>query len=280
MRRPTLTILAAMLLLVSGSAFATGNEEITPTIGEFLQSDQGAYLEKLRCLSSADPAVLALGDDFNDFPAFDETIYSAEHRSIGRAFLYSFVVPGLGEYYVGSKYKAAFFFAVEVATWAQYMTNHSTGSDKEDEFRIYADKHWSPTKYIVHLIEDLQVDTDTSKDFSHHMPDTKTQQYYEMIGKYQQFWPGWDDYASKENSSERQRQYMRMRDDANNKLNTARTWAMVALANHVLSAFDAALSAKRFNKKRDVFSEVNVKARLADNFDERIPQIVMTYRFY
>jgi hypothetical protein len=150
--------------------------------------------------------------------------------------------------------------------------------DKEDEFHAFADEHWSATDYTIHLIDEYgTLEDPTSGD---KLPAVKNQQYYEMIGKYDKFFPGWDDYNPDTETSERQKQYAVMRDESNNKLNTARTWAMVALANHMLSAFDAALSAKRFNSKRDVFSNVNVKARLADYCEEKIPQVMMTYRFY
>jgi hypothetical protein len=265
--------------LSAATSFAAGEaaKGTDPLIGEFLQAEQAAYVQKLADVSNPNPVLLANGD-FNDFPTFSGDMYSAEHRSVGRAFLLSFLVPGLGEYYAGSNLKAGIFLGFEVLTWTQYMSNHRSGTDKEDEFQAFANSHWSPTDYVVHLIENYNTIEDTLP--GDKLPDTKTQQYYEMIGKYEKFWPAWDDYDAKTNTSKGQRKYMVMRDDANKKLDKARTWAMVALANHVLSAFDAALTAKRFNKKRDVFSEVNVKARLARYIDERIPQVVVTYVFF
>jgi len=278
MRMVSLIAMLSAVLFISGTSFANEAEDNTVNIGELLQTARGAYVQKLADLSDSDPTLLALGDDFNDFPAFGGDIYSAEHRSIGRAFLYSFLVPGLGEYYSGSKIKAGLFIAFEALTWVQYTSNHSSGVKKEDEFQDFANLHWSATDYIVFLIEEYGVDEDTLA--GDKLPSMKTQQYYEMIGKYKKFWAGWDDFDRDSEISARQQRYVMMRNDANKKLNAARTWAMVALANHVLSAFDAALTAKRFNKKRDVFSNVNVKARLARYCDERIPQLVMTYQFY
>lgn len=277
MHRLSFLTLLVVSLLVSGMALASGSNDAR--IGEMLQAEQGDYVQRLADLSDNEQPILADGDDFNDFPRFGGDIYSAEHRSIGKAFLYSFLVPGLGEYYVGSKIKAGVFLALEALTWVQYMTNHSSGVDKEDEFRAFADEHWSATDFTIWLIEEHGSMSDSVLG-GDDLPAEKSQQYYEMIGKYDKFYPGWDDYDPDAKTSARQQQYVKMRDEANNKLNTARTWAMVALANHVLSAFDAAISAKRFNSKRDVFSNVNVKARLARYNQERIPQLVMTYRFY
>ena len=278
MRRVSLFIFLITAFVISGTALASEANDNTQNIGEFLQTDQGEYIQRIAGLSDADPMLLAGNGDFNDFPAFGGDIYSAEHRSIGRAFLYSFIVPGLGEYYCDSKLKAGIFIAFEVLTWTQYTSNHSTGVKKEDEFQDFANVHWSATDYAVHLINEFGTVEDTLP--GDKLPDMKTQQYYEMIGKYPKFYAGWDDYDRDSKESANQKRYAVMRDDANNKLNSARTWAMIALANHVLSAFDAALTAKRFNKKRDVFSGVNLKARLARYYDENIPQLVMTYRFY
>ncbi|MBN2788556.1 MAG: hypothetical protein JXR69_00040 [Candidatus Delongbacteria bacterium] len=40
------------------------------------------------------------------------------------------------------------------------------------------------------------------KEFTHNLPSGKTQQYYEMIGKYHQFAGGWDDYEGYERDAE------------------------------------------------------------------------------
>ncbi|MBU1318586.1 MAG: hypothetical protein KKH67_05240 [candidate division Zixibacteria bacterium] len=276
-----LLIMMVMLCLVSTTVFsAQGNDE-SEEIGDFLQTDQGAYLEKLDRLTETDPVMYAGSGEFNDFPMFDGDIYSSEHRSVGKAFLYSIAVPGLGEYYSGSKLKAGIFFAFDMLSWTQYLTKHSSGTKKEDEFEDYADNHWSPTEYTIWLIDTLGKESDADvAGFTHHLPDQKTQQYYEMIGKWEQFKHGWDDYDPVRDTSFNRVSYLSMREDANSKLESARTWAMVSLANHVLSAFDAALSAKRFNKKRDVFSDVNVKARMARRDGEQIPELVLTYKFY
>jgi len=281
-----LITLASLLILIAAVPCAASEENPEETsFGSMLQTDQALYLDKLSDISTGDPVILAKSGEFNDFPSFGGDLYSSEHKSIGRAFLYSALVPGLGEYYSGSRVKAALFFAFDIFAWSQYLGNHGKGRDREDEFELFANSHWSPTQYTVWLIEEWGItdDEDTTNQettFTHNLPDEKTQQYYEMIGKYEQFLAGWDDYDADAESSAKRQAYLEMRDDANNKLNTARTWVMISLANHFLSAFDAALSAKSFNKRKDVFSNVNVKARLAKYDGERIPQITLTYKFY
>ncbi len=268
----TLTLLTAA---VFGSSQSDGRDY---GIGELLQADQGAYLQKLSTLNDVDPMTLADASDYNDFPFFDSDIYEYEHRSVSKAFIYSFLVPGLGEYYVGSKWKAGLFFTIDILSWSQYYLNHSTGQDKETEFEEFADQYWSKDRYTIWLVETENTPLDTG--FTHNLPSEKTQQYYEMIGKWDQFVFGWDDVDRSSESSSRRQQYLGMRGDSNNKFETARTWAMLSVANHVLSALDAALSAKRFNSRKSTFSQVNVKARLAERDGERIPQVTFTYKFY
>lgn len=267
--------------LHSETGFAEQGGKEQEGIGDFLNADKGAYLEKLDRLTDENQIQFADAEKFNDFPMFDSDIYSAEHRSVGKAFLYSIAVPGMGEYYAGSKIKAGIFLAFDMLSWTQYLSKHRSGTRKEDEFAAYADEHWSPTAYTIWLIDTLGVQSDEDvSGFTHHLPAEKTQQYYEMVGKWRQFRHGWDDYDPVKDTSLNRVAYLEMRDQANKKLESARKWAMISLANHVLSAFDAALSAKRFNKSRDVFSDVNVKARMANRGGEQIPQLVLTYKFY
>jgi len=285
MKRKKIVLSFVIIMACISNVFGADARSDQTSIGEMLQMDKSFYVDRLNQLSNQDPMLLAGSDDFNDFPVFGENVYDVEHKSVAKAFLYSALVPGLGEYYSGSKFKAAAFIAVEAIIWTQYITKHKSGTDMEDDFEVFANEHWSPTSYTEWLIEEYNVvsDQDTSEDFTHTLPEVKNQQYFEMIGKYDQFRAGWNDYDEQQDSSyisPLRNQYNIMRDDANNELNTARTWAMISLANHFLSALDAAFTAKRYNDNRDVFSEVNVRARLAKYNNTRIPQIVFTYKFF
>ncbi len=59
-------------------------------------------------------------------------------KSIGKAILYSALVPGLGEYYVGNKGKAKIFFAAEALTWISFISFKTYGNWKEDDFIRFA----------------------------------------------------------------------------------------------------------------------------------------------
>jgi len=92
--------------------------------------------------------------------------------------------------------------------------------------------------------------------YTHVLPYYGAQQYYELIGKYDQFSRGWDDADLQSitqadlplrSNSKRFYQYAEMRAQANNQYDIASTFVSVAVINHIVSAIDAYWSAKRFN---------------------------------
>ncbi len=61
--------------------------------------------------------------------------------SFFKAGIYSALVPGLGEYYVGHRSKARVFFAVETATWISFFSFHIYGNWKENDMVQFAAEH-------------------------------------------------------------------------------------------------------------------------------------------
>ncbi len=225
----------------------------------------------------------------------EQSSVTGKQKSIPRAVVFSALVPGAGQAYVGSFLKSALFLTVEVAAWAVYFKYNQLGKDKDREFKAFADKYWSEYRYWSYvyyrlkngntpsdlpefntytvegkdwvLIDQDQYETareilrryeDTRylQNFTHRLPETKTQQYYEMIGKYpEQFGNAWEDasfnvfYNGYEGIiTPLNDEYMTMRDMSNHFYDIAGYGAMVSLLNHVISAFDAGFSAKRYNE--------------------------------
>ncbi len=216
-------------------------------------------------------------------------------KSIPRAVVFSALVPGAGQAYVGSFWKSALFLTVEVAAWAVFFKYNQLGKDKDREFKAFADQYWSEYRYWSYvyyrlktgntpadlpefntytvegkdwvLIDENQYETarevlrryeDTRylQNFTHRLPETKTQQYYEMIGKYpEQFGNAWEDasfnvfYNGYEGIiTPLNDKYMAMRDMSNHFYDIAGYGAMVSLLNHVIAAFDAGFGAKKHNE--------------------------------
>jgi hypothetical protein len=169
------------------------------------------------------------------------------------AVLLSAAVPGAGEIYAGSWIKGAAFLGIEAALWFGYARYMDRGQDLEDEFHVYAETHWSETRWRSKY--NPQTDPYTDE-----LPDTRTQQYYEMIGKYDQFMKGWDDWMEGGPDLTRNRDhYETMRDDSNRKFIAASRCAMGVIANRLVSALDAAWTVHRRNRALSVRLNADVR---------------------
>jgi len=108
--------------------------------------------------------------------------------------------------------------------------------------------------------------------YSHQLFTSGTQSYFEETGKYSQFNVGWDDFGvpnngnylntpnpydpTRGNLTPKFIYYSIERGKANYYYNVASKAVLVVLANHILSAVDAAWTAARINKNLDVNSSI------------------------
>jgi hypothetical protein len=175
-----------------------------------------------------------------------------------KAAVFSAVVPGAGQAYNKSWIKAAAFLAIEVGGWIGNRHYESEGDRLTGEFETFADAHWNAERYYNWLATrsgcqsgDLACLQEYERaSFSHFLPNTKNQTYYENIGKYDQFNIGWDDATQGgERDSANRETYDFMRADANDQYSAATLLASAILLNHVVSAFDAAWTTNRYNKR-------------------------------
>ena len=148
------------------------------------------------------------------------------HKSPWAAAGMSLLVPGSGEFYAESYWKAALFLAVEVTALALAYTNDKKGDQQTDSFEGYANQNWSVVQYAQYTQDHLvqagktynwrvpgtegmdvfdrpwiqvnwseinRMERDIGGYYSHTLPPYDEQQYYELIGKYPQFNQGWRD---------------------------------------------------------------------------------------
>jgi hypothetical protein len=199
----------------------------------------------------------------------------------------SLIVPGAGEFYTGRYWEAAAFLAADIAAFALAYSFDKRGDRQTNHFQDYANQHWRPGRYAQWTIDNSAAinpavdpgaynvfNTDGSVNwgglnaleralgqwYSHTLPPYGDQQYYELIGKYQQFYQGWDDANASlttyneissfldGNPQSQFRFYSAERGKANDYYNKASTWVAVAIVNHVVSAVYAALSAGWYNR--------------------------------
>jgi len=131
----------------------------------------------------------------------------------------------------------------------------------------------------IRAVEAQVYHPETGARFSHQLPFFGEQQYYELIGKYFQFAPGWDDYVfltrdglatwiddegnfiasidpeqsgpngSKPNVSSKFYDYAERHGKANDYLRRASRVTILLFANHLLAAIEAAVSTKIRNNR-------------------------------
>ncbi len=201
----------------------------------------------------------------------------------------SALVPGLGEFYAKSYLKAGIFFAIEAISWGAFAMYQIKGDNQTDKFQSYADQYWDVRHYAQWLKDQgfignevinpnepdrnillTQIRQCESQNFSHTLPDYNSQQYYELIGKYQNFQAGWTNLAhtpTKEPGPywfETYKDpvfvnYSYERQKANDYYGYAKNGIMFVVLNHILSAADAAWSVSIFNQNLKMQTGFEIK---------------------
>ena len=115
--------------------------------------------------------------------------------------------------------------------------------------------------------------------FSHHIPSKeggsleRNFEYYENLGKYDQFFAGWDD------ADLSRRTYLDMRSKANSSFSKSKIGGAISLVARLAAAVDAALGAKRFNKKIGQTKELEIGFKMTRYNGARMPKLLATYKF-
>ena len=213
----------------------------------------------------------------------------ASQKSPKKAFLFSAIVPGAGEIYGGKLFKGAVFMAAEAALWTGYMLSNKKGGELEDDYKAFADQYWNVEPYLVWKEGYIATTGDTMR-FTHALPRDrdgnvrKTQDYYEMIGKYDQFSSGWEDYPEdvpldSVGYSELRLDYMDQREDSNRYLKRAGYIAGAIFFNHIVSAIDAAKQVSRSGGEARQERRVKVRMAVWEEKGEPFPALVVSKRF-
>lgn len=202
-------------------------------------------------------------------------IDSAKLKSPVLGAVMSAVIPGTGQIYAKNYLKSAIFIAAEAGLWALYAVFQGKGNDQTDAYEKYANENWNMRKYAqwlkdqsfqgsdgIDLSKDdetlrLQINVCEERNFSHQLPRKGEQQYYEVIGKYQNYVTGWStadvNIINKNNYGTyhlpQVSSYMDDRQTANDYYNKGTTTLMVVILNHIVSSIDGVLSVNSYNNK-------------------------------
>jgi len=121
-------IFIAIVLIISMNAFA----QEKPII-EFENDDLSQFNKYDQLSNNYDP-------EFQ----FEEQL--KEKKSVGKAFFYSLLLPGLGEAYIGNTTYTKIFLSLEVVGWGFLLGNYQHVSWLEKDYKNYANQHANVSK--------------------------------------------------------------------------------------------------------------------------------------
>jgi hypothetical protein len=207
----------------------------------------------------------------------------------------SAIIPGAGQVYNEDYWIAGIFVALEAALIVTAVNYDNKGDEQTEMFENFADENWSVVKYAEYLNAngaDITIDPNESlppwervdwnelndaETGSHNLPPHGEQQYYELIGKYHQYIPGWPGGNNTSNPPQIMLDYSVMRGEANDYYNTASTAVIGVYLNHLLSAAEAVWGAARFNNNLAV--NLRVETFNFAGRTELIPTLKMKFSF-
>jgi hypothetical protein len=229
----------------------------------------------------------------------------------------SMVIPGAGEIYTEQYIMAAAFLVIEGLLWYGNKNYTNKGDVATGQFQNFADSYWSPVKYAEWLnanaknfkggenTKQIPINPDANlspwervdwkamnevelaiPQFSHRLPTHGEQQYYELIGKYNQYSYGWNDKTAQGGDgwsdyygiSQNFKAYSLQRGRANDFYAVADRVGNFIILNHVLSIIDAAWAASRWNSAVQLHSHVSLMS-LPNGSSDMVSTACFTMRF-
>ena len=213
----------------------------------------------------------------------DSTIYPA------RGLILSMAIPGMGQWYAGAKKKAIFFVGLEVAAWMSWRSFSKRGESIETEYEHFADDNWDlyqwwlRTPWLTSSYGDvicegthhlnlflpgqtatISSDSLCGRDWIEGVEVVRDHEFYENIGKYDQFVSGWSDLFKEDGSNgwwEKEKSvgdsveilvmtdfknnYLDQRAESNDAYRLATYTITAIMFNHLVSAFDAFIETRR-----------------------------------
>lgn len=290
-----LTVLFACLFLFAGMLYSQDENKLT-----LHQKNTSLIIKDKISESQAPIAPVNLNDlidnlnKTDNFSAIYENTQKKKKKSVGLGILLSALLPGAGEFYGENYIKAAIFFGVELLAWGTYFYFENKGNTKTDEYKAYADQYWDVRTYARWLKEndfdessqinpeepnrsvlEEQIRICERANFSHTLPEWKSQQYYELIGKYQNFQAGWTNLEHVPNNIPGSpynyqtyrdpifTNYANNRQQANDFYDYAKIGPVTAIVNHILSAADAAWVISTYNSNIKVETGFRLENRMS-----------------
>lgn len=193
-------------------------------------------------------------------------------KSPTKAFLYSALVPGSGQLYIGAK-RGYLQLVAEAGLIAAYFITRSSAQNLREDYREQVRDnivfegptridHWDPIEDYEHA---------TQYENWNHRYDSEATRARTGKWHWRRDGDAFKDHPAKDvPASEARLEAFETRMDANDKFQLAKTFLGIAILNHVVSAVDARIAAKSYNKKhrsvgldlQTTFSPQNIQSQL------------------
>lgn len=242
--------------------------------------------------------MLNLTEAINDTDSI--SVVTKPNKYPARGLMLSLVVPGGGQLYAGSKLKSVLFFTAEIVGWLMWNQYFKQGDIEREKFEAFADEHWKLENWVYQTPALSATYGDVIIEGTHHLQllledgtyvtsDTLTAgwiegsqvvrdlEFYENVGKYNQFVAGWDDlYDDFGNSAwwekqkkvgknfellvmtDNKKDYLDKRARHNKLLKFAKYSITAVMFNHLFSAVDAAWEVKKSSSKKKIDVTANL----------------------
>lgn len=159
--------------------------------------------------------------------------------SPGKAFLYSFLLPGTGQWYAGSKKSLWTFVGTEIGLWATFVGFRTYEHWQEKDYQLYAvghagiDPHGKDRNYYLAIENYIDIIAYNDAKLQQRRPDL-------MYPEGENFDWHWDSDASR-------KRYERMRIKADQAYRNSLFVLGGIFVNHLVSGIDAVRCAKKHN---------------------------------
>ena len=188
-------------------------------------------------------------------------------KSPNEAFLYSLVIPGMGQLYTGAK-RGYVYIAAEAGFLATFFILRNSAANTRDDYRDVVREH------VVFIGPGSFEDWDPIEDFEHATQyetwnhDYDSEATRNRTGKW--YWADLNPDLKNENhrdleerglGSKHRLEAFDLRQKANDTFERAKFFLGLAILNHVVSAVEARITTKRFNtRSQNLISQTQTSA--------------------
>jgi hypothetical protein len=205
---------------------------------------------------------------FDDFDAFD-----ADKVNVTKATLFSFVIPGAGQWYAGERSRAGIFLASEGIAWAAFGYFETVGAIKRNDYRTYARANAG--------IDPAGKDDDFYRVLSFYDSREEYNGAGRIIEPTRPYYPDIRYWDWQWNSTEAREEYRNLRNQSSEAFNRGKFALGALVLNRLVSAVDAWRTAKSVNRRARM-EQTNWKFRIKGKPFGDNPSLMLTLgtRFY